>query len=190
MINFNKFYAVLFTIGAIASQNVGAAAKTTKTPSQVVYTTNDDAGESVLHNSKEFALGINRFVTVDGISINSLHSWLGIMPKAYIGLGFGMDANFGEAVLFGDFRYDVIHKGSASLFLDGQAGWRKINLGGDHHINGFAMGMLGGFDYALTQNLHASFAYGLEFLFSDLSDHIGITNNGFEGNFGLHWFFN
>ncbi len=174
---------------AILGTSVSQAASFTVARNQIPLTLRQPAEEDVMHSRVNLGVGVYEFVTVDQLAINTLHAWLELSPKLYVGAGFGTDADFGSAALFADLRYDFIRKGAAAFFGNFQAGWRRLNQTAGNHVNGLATGILGGFDYAMTENLHASFAYGLQIFFaSDWNDHVGLTNNGWQGNFGLHWF--
>lgn len=182
ILNIFKKAGSLVIVGAslVGVQNASAAVGNAKT--FTVYNDSD-----VLVNRKmTLGVGVYRLVTVDAIAINTLHGWLEVAPRMYVGFGFGADGDFTTATISGDFRYDMVRKGNASLFLNGQMGWFKVTKG----LNGFAAGLLGGIGYNLTENVQASFAYGLQLYFADnFNDHVGITNNDYVGNFGLHWFF-
>lgn len=179
---FNKKLAIALFSGVFAA-SVHAAPAASTTP--VRY-------EDKVSSSFKVGVGLQRlaFSTSGVTSINQLHLALGVSDRMQLGLGFGISKNFGTAAIGGDLRYDLVKRGNHSLFLNGTANYIRIG-GTSGSENGFAAGILFGFNYGLTDNLHASFAYGVQLQFGlNDSNHVATTNSGdYVGNFGLHWYF-
>lgn len=138
----------------------------------------------------QIAIGVERTAMVGAAAINQLHGMMEVNPGMWLGLGLGMDSNFDAALIGADFRYNAAVYQSSALFVNLQAGYVRMAAGAVTN-NGFAAGLALGFDIPVVgDKLRASAAYGLQFGANLGTDrNFGITNNGFEGNFGLHWYF-
>lgn len=147
--------------------------------------------EDKVSSDFKIGVGIQRLAYgTSGNALNQLHLAMGITERMQLGLGFGIARNFGTAAIGGDVRYDLVKRGQHSLFINGTANYIREGNGTSSE-NGFAAGVLFGFNYGLTENLHASFAYGVQLQFGlNRPDHVATTNTGdYVGNFGLHWYF-
>ncbi len=144
-------------------------------------------------NPLKFALGMERRALVGGTSLNNLHGKAELVPGGWAGIALGIDNDFDVFHLAGDFKYDLIKTAAAGFFVRAELGFVKgtqgVSADPDADTSGISAATLMGFEYALTTNLKASFAYGFQYLFGYGANHFGITNNDAFGNFGMHWFF-
>jgi hypothetical protein len=117
--------------------------------------------------------------------VGFLHGTYGIDEKNAVGFGLGAAEDFDTIGLMADFRHTLVSRGTASLFAEGAIGFVKTN-----DTKPFSILAGFGFDYGVTDNLHASFAYGLDVSFgTGVTENFSTTQGPFHGNFGLDWKF-
>lgn len=137
------------------------------------------------------AVGIQRTAIESLNTITSIHGMLEIIQDGWLGFGFGFTHNFDTLLVGPDFRFNVVtFQGKHALFAEGQFGLVRTNSGTPAaSAVGAAMGLLMGVDIQPVDQLHVSFAYGVQAKFGLNDTSVGITNNDFAGNFGIHWVF-
>jgi hypothetical protein len=150
-----------------------------------------------------FAFGMQRYTSVTGLDLftdNTFHGMIEFSQGYWLGFGFGMDRNFKKALLETDLRMNLVTYKNSSLFVNIMAGYKRwgyslLNVGSGNVIysngkNSFSGAFLMGFDFPIVESrLRASVAYGMHFLTGLKDNNVGITNNDFAGNFGIHWYF-
>lgn len=127
-------------------------------------------------------VGFERYTTINSLQMWALHGLYEYNSQVWLGGGFGFSKNFDEIIFSVDARKTLLSSGVTSLFGEANGGFLKVS--GNHFIFGGRLGFM----YGLGDKLKVDFAYGLELLFGDSTDHIGMTQSGdFAGRFGLHW---
>ena len=163
----------------------------------------DSGVPKTIPGKTSIALGMQRYTTVSGdhaFTDNTIHGMIGVSQGMWLGMGFGMDKNFRQALIEGDLRLNVAVYKEAALFINIMAGYKRvgyalIDLSTNTVVlnkskNCFTGAGLFGFDFPIVgPKLRASLAYGMHFLTGFKENNVGITNNDFVGNFGIHWYF-
>jgi len=130
------------------------------------------------------AFGFKRYSLIAGGDAWTMHGLFEISSNTHVGVGMGFDKDFDELLFVADYRKGLLASGDTSLFAEVSAGFLKA--GGNHFVGGIDLG----FQYALSPKVKMDFSYGLELMFVDTTEHVGVTQSGdFAGTFGVHWYF-
>jgi hypothetical protein len=177
-----KSFSVALAMGVVVlgSQDVQAQSKKSKASSYEL------ASESLPSEGRpvNLAFGFKRYALISGAAAWTMHGLFEVSSNTHIGVGMGFDKDFDELLFVGDFRKGLLASGNTALFAEVNAGFLKA--AGNHFLAGIDLG----FQYALSPKVKMDFSYGLELVFGDAADHVGITQSGdFAGTFGVHWFF-
>lgn len=140
-------------------------------------------------NARAIGVGIQHTVGPDNVGMNQIHVMFEISNRMLVGGGFGFTNEFDNALVTGDFRFNLTKRGAASLYLEAIAGWARVATAGGTE-NGLLLAPLFGFNYALTDNLQLNAGYGIEIGIGDaFTSKVSLTNLSPLGNFGVHWYF-